>query len=276
MDRADRRSSPWSSRRTTSPSTCRWRSIPRSEQTYPCVEVVVVNDGSTDGAAEILARLRRRGSSTVTQENRGLASARNTGILAARGEYIALLDGDDLWLPTRLERLVEVLEARPRARDRDERPVHDRRGRADRAPHVLAAAEAAVPHRRRTARSPRSPATTSCPSRRCSDAISSSATGCSPRACAAPRTTTSGSDCSSSGTPRRLRRRAARLLPHPGRQPEPYRRAGGCALGGARTTPAQSLEAGRAGQRTRRLRHRDPPGGRGRPPRRRCGSSCTP
>jgi len=81
-------------------------------QTYPNVEVVVVNDGSTDDTAAILERYGDR-IVTVTQENRGLASARNSGIRAARGELIGLLDGDDLWLPERLTKLVPVLEARP-------------------------------------------------------------------------------------------------------------------------------------------------------------------
>ncbi len=81
-------------------------------QTYPRVEVVVVDDGSTDETPAILARYGSR-IVTVTQENRGLASARNAGIRAARGELIGLLDGDDLWLPERLAKLVPVLEARP-------------------------------------------------------------------------------------------------------------------------------------------------------------------
>lgn len=81
-------------------------------QTYPAVEVVVVNDGSTDGTADALLPYRDR-VVYVEQENRGLAGARNTAIGASSGEYLALLDGDDVWLPERLERCVPILEARP-------------------------------------------------------------------------------------------------------------------------------------------------------------------
>jgi glycosyltransferase involved in cell wall biosynthesis len=81
-------------------------------QSYPRLEVVVVDDGSTDDTPAILAGY---GDAivTVTQENRGLASARNSGIRTARGTYVALLDGDDLWLPARIERLVEKIESDP-------------------------------------------------------------------------------------------------------------------------------------------------------------------
>ena len=71
-------------------------------QTYPAVEVVVVDDGSTDDTAE---RLRAYGGRirVVTQENRGLSAARNAGIAAAGGTYVALLDSDDAFHPRKLE-----------------------------------------------------------------------------------------------------------------------------------------------------------------------------
>ncbi|HEY3724967.1 MAG TPA: glycosyltransferase [Acidimicrobiia bacterium] len=79
------------------------------DQTYPRVEVVVVNDGSTDGTAAAIAPYRDR-IVYVDQANRGLAGARNAAIEAASGSVLALLDADDLWLPDRLERCVSLLE----------------------------------------------------------------------------------------------------------------------------------------------------------------------
>ena len=70
-------------------------------QNYKPVEIVVVDDGSVDETPEVCARY---GDSIVyiRQENRGLPAARNTGIRAASGELIALLDSDDRWLPGKL------------------------------------------------------------------------------------------------------------------------------------------------------------------------------
>lgn len=84
-------------------------------QTFADFEVVVVDDASTDGGPAIVAEIMARDSRIrmVRQENRGLAGARNSGIRAARGRYIALLDADDLWLPRKLELHFAHLEARP-------------------------------------------------------------------------------------------------------------------------------------------------------------------
>ena len=82
-------------------------------QTLSDLEVVIVDDGSTDRSIDICRafrdpRIRIRG-----QENRGLSGARNTGIRHARGELVALLDADDAWEPEKLARHVAHLDARP-------------------------------------------------------------------------------------------------------------------------------------------------------------------
>lgn len=70
-------------------------------QTLKPHEVIVVDDGSTDNTAALAAQL---GAKVVSRPNGGLSAARNTGIQSASGEWIALLDADDLWAPTKLER----------------------------------------------------------------------------------------------------------------------------------------------------------------------------
>ncbi|MBD1906886.1 glycosyltransferase [Funiculus sociatus GB2-A5] len=80
-------------------------------QTYQNFEIIVVNDDSPDRSVEICQQFTDSRIKIVSQKNRGLAGARNTGIRHAQGDYIALLDGDDLWLPEKLEKHVEHLES---------------------------------------------------------------------------------------------------------------------------------------------------------------------
>ena len=75
-------------------------------------EVIVVNDGSTDGTRAELAKFGDR-IRVIDQENGGVSVARNAGIRAAAGEYIALLDGDDTWMEDKLAKTVPVLDKNP-------------------------------------------------------------------------------------------------------------------------------------------------------------------
>ena len=77
-------------------------------QTYSPIEVIAIDDGSTDESPEILAGYGDK-ICCIRQVNRGVGAARNRGILAARGEYVAFLDQDDWWYPQKIERQLAAL-----------------------------------------------------------------------------------------------------------------------------------------------------------------------
>jgi glycosyltransferase involved in cell wall biosynthesis len=82
-------------------------------QTYQNFEVIIVDDGGTDRSLEICRQFTDSRIKIVHQSNRGLPGARNTGIRHAQGDYITLLDADDLWVPEKLEKHVKHLNASP-------------------------------------------------------------------------------------------------------------------------------------------------------------------
>jgi len=82
-------------------------------QTYTDYEIIVVDDGSTDGTREALQERYGDRIRYVWQENQGESAARNRGIEMARGEYIAFLDSDDVWLPEKLSKQVNLLDYSP-------------------------------------------------------------------------------------------------------------------------------------------------------------------
>ncbi|ACB76044.1 glycosyltransferase family 2 protein [Opitutus terrae] len=83
-------------------------------QTWPHIEIIVVDDGSTDGTPAILAHYSQfRGIQIITQSNRGQCAALNRGLAAAKGEFIKFLDSDDLLSPNAIAVQVAALQDRP-------------------------------------------------------------------------------------------------------------------------------------------------------------------
>jgi glycosyltransferase involved in cell wall biosynthesis len=83
-------------------------------QEHEPAEIIVIDDGSTDDTAQALAPYRQS-IRYITQPNSGPAAARNRGVGAARSDWIAFLDADDVWLPGKLRRQVECMTSNPRA-----------------------------------------------------------------------------------------------------------------------------------------------------------------
>ncbi len=82
-------------------------------QTVDDVEVIVVDDGSSDGTAGLVRAVPDERVRVLTQRNAGHAAARNTGIGDARGQFVAVVDADDLWVPQKLERQLEYFRRQP-------------------------------------------------------------------------------------------------------------------------------------------------------------------
>lgn len=84
-------------------------------QTFKDIEIIVINDGSTDTTVDIVKSIADSRLQIFSYENAGLAATRNRGIRKAKGEFISFLDADDLWTPDKLEDQYKALKANPQA-----------------------------------------------------------------------------------------------------------------------------------------------------------------
>ena len=90
-------------------------------QTYEHWELLLVDDGSSDRSSDIAREFASKYPAQIhylehlNHQNKGMSASRNLGISRAKGEYIAFIDGDDIWLPHKLEQQVEIMKAQPEA-----------------------------------------------------------------------------------------------------------------------------------------------------------------
>ncbi len=80
------------------------------EQTFSDLELIVIDDGSTDGTKELISKYSDKRIIYMHQKNRGVANARNKGISLSRGSFIAFLDSDDRWKPEKLKMTADYIK----------------------------------------------------------------------------------------------------------------------------------------------------------------------